>query len=44
VIREMELSMTNCGVGVFMTVDMYARLDGQIARLHRLEPVTKKEI
>lgn len=32
-------------VGIFMTLDCYARLDGQIAARHRdLEPVSKKKL
>ncbi|KAH4069891.1 hypothetical protein HBH70_076020 [Parastagonospora nodorum] len=32
------------GLGVFMTVDCYARLDGWIAREKGLTPVSKKEL
>ncbi|KAF2789033.1 hypothetical protein K505DRAFT_410561 [Melanomma pulvis-pyrius CBS 109.77] len=31
-------------LGVFMAVDCYARLDQQIARAHRLEPISKKAL
>ncbi|KAF2714182.1 hypothetical protein K504DRAFT_479681 [Pleomassaria siparia CBS 279.74] len=31
-------------LGVFMAVDCYARLDQQIARTHRLEPISKKAL
>ena len=32
-------------IGIFMTLDCYARLDQMIAKRHKgLEPVTKKEL
>lgn len=36
--------MLTRGLGVFMAVDCYARLDQLIARTKGLDPVTKKKL
>jgi len=42
--RDTWNTTTNKRIGVFMTVDCYARLDRVLSKAKGLEPMTKKEL